>query len=212
MCPPFHSKLILMHTRSRSLIIVLLAGLTVSILSGCAESDPGDPIPAERPAPGLNPSLQAVAGITPTEGYGVSGQITFNQEEEGVRIIADLQGLTPGAHGFHIHERGDCSDNAAAAGGHFNPMGSPHGRPSDPPDQRHLGDLGNLEAGDEGHAVYNRLDTLISLEEPDAVVGKAVIIHRGEDTFAQPSGAAGPRVGCGIIKMVHHPADSTSAG
>jgi Cu-Zn family superoxide dismutase len=116
--------------------------------------------------------------------------------------VADLEGLEPGLHGFHIHEVGDCSaPDASSAGGHFNPDNTPHGTPENPPAQRHVGDLGNLEADAEGKAHYERVDQMLPLRGPNSIVGKSVIVHaQADDLSSQPSGSAGPRLACGVIQ------------
>lgn len=145
---------------------------------------------------------KATAELKPTEGNNVTGTVSFTTEDGGVRIVADLEGLQPGKHGFHIHENGDCSaPDAESAGGHFNPDGSPHGAPDNPADQRHLGDMGNVEANEEGKAHYERTDQVMSLEGDNSIVGKAVIVHsQPDDLESQPTGGAGQRLACGVIQ------------
>ncbi len=142
---------------------------------------------------------QAVCVLHPTEGNDVSGIVTFTKTAEGIEVVAKVSGLTPGKHGFHVHELGDCSvADGTSAGGHFNPEGTKHGAPSD--NARHIGDLGNLEADDEGNAHYERTDTFLALSGPHSIVGRAIIVHAGEDDLtSQPTGAAGARVACGVI-------------
>lgn len=144
---------------------------------------------------------EALAELTPTEGNDVRGEVTFAQIEDGVLIVAEASGLTAGLHGFHIHETGDCSaPDATSAGGHFNPGGTPHGAPDASGSERHVGDLGNIEASIDGTARYERVDAVISLGGPNSIIGKAVIIHAGEDDYtSQPTGEAGGRLACGII-------------
>lgn len=150
-------------------------------------------------------SKQAVAEIHPASNSGVSGRVVFVQEQEGVRIVANFNGLKPGIHGFHIHEKGDCSaPDATSAGGHFNPTSEPHAAPD--AEKRHLGDLGNITADQEGHAVYERLDNKLSLEGPNSILGKSVIVHEKEDDYqTQPTGNAGGRIGCGVILPMKTP-------
>ena len=142
---------------------------------------------------------KAVAALSPIKGSNVSGTVTFTQVNGGVRIIADVTGLTPGVHGFHIHEFGDCSaSDATSAGGHFNPRHMQHGGPD--ASMRHAGDFGNLEANATGKAHYDRVDKMISLNGPDSIVGHGVIVHEKADDFiTQPTGNAGARVACGVI-------------
>lgn len=142
----------------------------------------------------------AICVITPTQGNTVTGRITFTTEEGGVRIVADLEGLTPGKHGFHIHEKGDCSAaDASSAGGHFNPNGQSHGAPADV--IRHLGDMGNIEADESGKAHLDYLDPAMSLSGENSIIGKSVIVHKDmDDMRTQPTGNSGARIGCGIIE------------
>lgn len=142
---------------------------------------------------------EAVAVLQPTEGNAVHGIVTFTKVTEGIKVVADIEELSPGKHGFHIHEYGDCSaPDGTSAGGHFNPNNMPHGAPTDL--ERHAGDLGNLEADAEGKAHYERIDNLISFSGLHSIIGHSIIIHAGEDDFTtQPTGNAGPRVACGVI-------------
>ena len=71
--------------------------------------------------------------MSPTKGNSASGTVSFRQDGDSVVVVARISGLTPGAHGFHIHEKGDCSaPDATSAGGHFNPTGKAHGHPDHP--------------------------------------------------------------------------------
>ncbi len=149
----------------------------------------------------MNLSAQAVTILYPTEGYSVSGTATFTEVKGGVRVVANITGLTPGEHGFHIHTYGDCTDpKGKSAGGHFNPEVTPHGAPQNPADKRHIGDLGNIIADANGHAQMDVVDPLLTLKGPQSIIGRAVVVHGGRDDLtSQPSGAAGPRVACGVI-------------
>ena len=145
---------------------------------------------------------QATAVMNPTEGSKVRGVVHFAKDGNGVRITANIEGLSPGPHGFHIHEFGDCSSpDAASAGGHFNPSDMPHGGPK--AEMRHAGDLGNLEAGEDGLARLEVTDNVLSLEGPKSIIGRSVIVHaQADDLKTQPAGAAGARVACGVIGVV----------
>jgi len=142
---------------------------------------------------------KAVCVLHPTKGNETGGIITFIQTEDGVKIVADVEGLTPGKHGFHIHQYGDCSaPDGTSTGGHFNPTNEKHGSPD--AEERHVGDLGNLVADDNGRAHYERLDKVISLNGPNSIIGRGIIVHAGEDDFVtQPTGNAGARVADGVI-------------
>jgi superoxide dismutase, Cu-Zn family len=143
---------------------------------------------------------ELVAVIRPTQGNECRGTVRFTQVDNGVRITADIQGLKPNAqHAFHVHEFGDAtSADGTSAGDHYNPQKMAHGRPED--EHRHAGDFGNLQADGEGKARYERVDTVISLVGlKNPIIGRAVIVHAGQDKFVQPTGDAGPRIGIGII-------------
>jgi superoxide dismutase, Cu-Zn family len=142
---------------------------------------------------------KAICVLHPTNGYNVSGTVTFTRDGEDVKIVAEVEGLAPGKHGFHIHEFGDCSaSDGTSAGGHFNPEGVEHGGPDD--EVRHVGDLGNIEAGEDGTARLEMTDSKISLHGEHSIIGRAVVIHEGEDDLtSQPTGAAGARLACGVI-------------
>lgn len=143
---------------------------------------------------------KAICKLAPTQGNKVMGQVTFTAIEGGVKIVADVSGLKPGEHGFHIHENGDCSaPDGTSAGGHFNPTGAPHAGPDAM--ARHVGDLGNLVADQSGYAHYERVDKLISLGGDHSIIGRSVVIHADKDDFkTQPAGNSGARLACGVIR------------
>ena len=118
-------------------------------------------------------------------------------------LTLEIAGATPGEHAFHLHEIGDCSaDDGTSAGGHWNPTHADHGKWGE--EAFHLGDVGNLIVDEEGNAsltVGTNLWTIGTGEDSD-VVGRAVIVHAGVDDFqTQPTGAAGGRIGCGVIEI-----------
>lgn len=170
---------------------------SVLLIAACAKT--ADTASTETKSAAV--STTAVAKLKPAEGQNVSGTVTFTKVADGVRVVADVNGLTPGKHGFHVHEKGDLSaPDLSSAGGHFNPEGEQHGAPGD--EHRHVGDLGNLEADANGHATLDVVDHMIALSGKDSIVGHAVIIHGGADDLkSQPSGAAGPRVAGGLIEL-----------
>lgn len=158
---------------------------------------------AGKPAGTADTATQtAVAELRPTAGNQTMGKATFTRTPEGVEVVVEMQGLTPGKHGIHVHEKGDCSaPDASSAGGHFSPDGAPHGAPDNPAGQRHVGDLGNIEAGPDGTANYRRVDRIVQLEGPNSVIGKAILVHAGaDDLTSQPAGDSGARVDCGVIE------------
>ena len=144
-------------------------------------------------------TTKAIAVLHPTQGSNVMGTVTFTQSGDEVKVVADLTGLTPGKHGFHIHEFGDCSDpKGASAGSHFNPGGHHHGAPD--AGDRHAGDLGNIEADASGKAHLEMSDKVMKLSGADSIVGHAVIVHeKADDLKTQPTGDAGGRLACGVI-------------
>jgi superoxide dismutase, Cu-Zn family len=142
----------------------------------------------------------AVAVVQGLGEHKVKGKVTFTQKTDGVEVVAELTGLQPGEHGFHVHEFGDCSmADGKCAGGHFNPTNMPHAGPDS--EKRHVGDLGNVKADSTGNAKYKRLDTMISLSGPNSIIGRSVIVHAKPDDFKtqNPPGNAGDRIGCGVI-------------
>jgi Cu-Zn family superoxide dismutase len=141
---------------------------------------------------------KAVAVLHSASGSQVSGTITFTKSGDSVQVVADITGLTPGKHGFHIHEFGDCSAaDATSAGGHFNPMKKPHGAPD--ASERHAGDLGNIEADSTGKAHLDLKDNMLKFSGENSILGRAVIVHEKADDWSQPTGNAGGRVACGVI-------------
>ena len=144
-------------------------------------------------------AAKAIAVLHPTTGSNVSGTVTFTASGNQVKVVADITGLTPGKHGFHIHEFGDCSDpKAASAGSHFNPTHKQHGAPD--ASDRHAGDLGNIEADASGKAHLELTDSVMKLSGSDSIIGHAVIVHeKADDLKTQPTGDAGGRLACGVI-------------
>ncbi|CDZ80529.1 Superoxide dismutase [Cu-Zn] precursor [Candidatus Rubidus massiliensis] len=144
--------------------------------------------------------VKAIAHVKPVDGSNVEGTVTFSELERGVRIVADIKGLTPGEHGFHVHEHGDCGGKGGEnTGGHYNPFNKKHGGPDS--SERHVGDFGNLVADDAGIAHYERTDDYIQLNGEYSIVGRSIVIHAGKDDLvSQPSGNSGAKIGCGIIE------------
>lgn len=151
---------------------------------------------------GMAAGSTATAKLEPRSGSNVSGNVTFTQVGEMVRINGSVTGHTAGLKGWHIHEKGDCSDpKADSAGSHFNPRGHKHGGPSDA--IRHAGDLGNLVVNDRGSATIDVTvgGISVSKDKPDGIIGRALIIHAGEDDLkTDPTGNAGGRAACGVIQ------------
>ena len=152
--------------------------------------------PAEKPSA----PLKAVAVLHPTAGSKVGGTVTFTEEADGVKVRAEITGLPAGNHGFHVHEFGDCSAaDASSAGAHFNPTHKPHAGPDTP--ERHVGDMGNVQADASGKATLEYVDHQISLTNDErSVIGRSVVVHaKADDLKSQPAGDSGARVACGVI-------------
>ena len=142
---------------------------------------------------------KAIAVLHPTKGNKVEGTVTFTKSGDEMKIVADVTGLTPGKHGFHIHEFGDCSSpDGKSAGGHFNPAHAPHAGHDAMP--RHVGDMGNIEADSSGKAHLELTDKLMTMSGENSIIGRGVIVHeKADDLKTQPTGDAGGRVACGVI-------------
>ena len=172
--------------------------MAAAILAACAQPDapPAQAAPVPEPTPGTD---RAVAVLHPTEGSSVSGLVRFEAHPDGVLVSVRVQGLTPGNHGFHVHEFGDCSrPDGTAAGGHFNPLDEPHAARE--AHARHVGDLGNVTADEEGGVETEYVDPMLGFAGAASILGRGVIVHADEDDLTtQPTGAAGGRVACGVV-------------
>jgi len=146
----------------------------------------------------------ATAKLEPTRGNTTAGTVTFQQQGDQVIVVAKVEGLKPGQdHGFHIHEKGDCSSgDGMSAGGHFNPAAKPHG----PPDstEHHAGDMPALKADAQGRAEvkFTLVGVAIGSGAAD-IVGRGLIVHAMPDDYrTQPTGNSGARIACGVITRV----------
>jgi Cu-Zn family superoxide dismutase len=146
--------------------------------------------------------VTATAELTPLGASGVGGTVNFTASNGGVRVEARITGLSPGDHGFHIHEYGDCAGpDGMSAGDHFNPDKTEHGAPNAP--QRHAGDLGNISGVGSGKlATLNMTIEGVTLDTgPRGILGRSVVVHAAPDDYAsQPSGNSGGRIACGVIR------------
>ena len=194
----------------RSPVLPLMRSVLVAlalVLAACADApDPAAPPASPAAAPAPSGTDRAVARVAGVSGSGVSGTVEFVDLGDAVEVRYNLSGLAAGPHGFHVHQTGDCGPDstgtpAGAAGGHFNPLASDHGAPDTTAASRHAGDLGNVEADATGRAVGARVDSVLAFSGPTSVLGKAVVVHAGRDDLtSQPSGDAGARVGCGVVR------------
>jgi Cu-Zn family superoxide dismutase len=147
---------------------------------------------------------KAVCVLKAEAGNSVAGTVTFEQKGDSVSVSGEITGLTPGLHGFHVHEFGDNTNGCTSAGGHFNPSNKVHGAPED--EIRHVGDLGNVKADDNGVAKIDIKDALIALNGVNNIVGRSLVVHEGVDDLGKgghaqslTTGNAGGRLACGVI-------------
>lgn len=173
-----------------------LGFLAVAVLEMALLAIPGTADHHEKAKHDVDMPKDGVVVLLPTQGNDVRGVLTLKQQEDGVHVTGEVMGLTPGEHGFHIHEYGDLRDpEGKSAGGHFNPHGTKHGGPDDK--ERHPGDLGNITANEDGVA---KVDAMAEGLKLHFVLGRSFVVHAGRDDLkSQPSGDAGPRVAVGII-------------
>lgn len=141
--------------------------------------------------------------FSPASDSNLSGTAVFTQNGDEVTLQVDLEGLTPGDHAIHVHEKGDCSaPDAKSAGGHWNPAGTEHGKFD--VEAFHMGDIGNLTANEEGKAslTFSTDKWCLDCEdEMQNLMGRALIVHESADDFtSQPTGNAGGRIGCLVIE------------
>ena len=186
---------------------ILSIGLCLAVVSiGCAQQETQqEEMETEKKVTEKKSTMdhsytKAVAVVHPTQDSDVSGTVTFEKTDNGVKVHGNISGLTEGKHGFHVHQYGDCrAGDGTSAGGHYNPANNNHAARSD--SARHMGDMGNITADADGNATVDYVDSVIKLKN---VVGRAVVVHGGEDDLnSQPSGAAGPRMACGAIGIAN---------
>jgi Cu-Zn family superoxide dismutase len=181
----------------------LVMGWLTAVVAAAQMMPAASPSPAASPAAAAKaaagPVTRAVAVLHPAKDGKVEGTLTFTRAADGVKVSGRISGLAAGTHGFHIHEFGDCSAaDFSSAGGHYNPTGHQHAGPPEP--KRHIGDMGNIEAGADGVATVDYTDTRLRFEGAHGILGRGVIVHANPDDFkTQPTGNAGGRVACGVI-------------
>lgn len=165
---------------------------------------PAADTPAADPAaPPTMATPLATAQLQPTEGSSVAGTISFTLVDGLLRASGDISGLKPGSeHGFHIHEKGDCSaPDGSSAGGHFNPASAEHG--SIDAASHHGGDMPNLVVDAQGNAhVDGPVSSNVNAGKGDDfdIIGRGLIVHADPDDYtSQPTGNAGARLACAVI-------------
>ena len=169
---------------------VLAVSIAAVLAAGCATMRDMMPSSA-RPT--------ASATLAPTTGNTARGTVTFTQDGDEVRVRANISGLKPSAeHGFHVHEKGDCSSgDGMSTGGHYNPAGKAHGPQTS---EHHAGDMPSLRADAYGNAAASFELKGVSIGGSSDLVGKGLIVHRDPDDYrTQPTGNAGPRIACAVI-------------
>jgi superoxide dismutase, Cu-Zn family len=178
-------------------------------LAACGRNEPTANVPTgpadtgAPEAPPEPPPPQHRVNLAATQGNEASGELLLTSVPEGVRVEGSISGLKADAeHGFHVHEKGDCSaPDASSAGEHFNPTSQPHGDPASA--AHHAGDMQNIGADAEGRAAVSTTVDGVTLGDggTNDVVGKAIVVHAKPDDYkTQPSGDSGDRVACGVIE------------
>ncbi|CAI2380594.1 unnamed protein product [Moneuplotes crassus] len=140
---------------------------------------------------------------------GVDGLIRIEPASDGSGnsdVYVELSGLTPGEHGFHVHESPITGSDCESAGGHFNPTYEDHGDIDAP--EHHVGDLGNIEIDENGNVSTVLSSDTLTLSGPTNVVGRSIVVHGGQDDLGEggdeqslANGNSGPRVGCCTITL-----------
>lgn len=190
-----------MNPLPRIAIATLAAALTACASTAPQTARPDAPAVSKHNA---STATQAIANLASASGSLVSGRLALVPMGDGVHITGEIGGLQANSsHGFHIHEKGDCSAaDASSAGGHFNPAAKPHGRAGH--SAHHAGDGDNLVADAQGVARVNAHFSGVSLGSASAndIAGRALIVHANADDYSsQPAGNAGARVACGVIRV-----------
>lgn len=149
--------------------------------------------------------MNNISAVCVLQGKKVNGVIYLKEiDRNNTKIFGKISGLTPGKHGFHIHEYGDLTNGCTSLGGHYNPFGHLHSGPTNK--RRHVGDLGNVTANKNGIATINITDNLIKLRGKYSVIGRSFVVHEDEDDLGEghhsdshTTGHAGKRAACGVI-------------
>jgi len=175
--------------------------------SGESASDEKKPKPSEDEGAATPEAPARVkVDIQGRSGSSLEGQAVLSEVTDGVQVAVEVENAEPGTHGFHVHQKADCSaEDATSAGGHFAPRGHDHGLPKS--EQKHLGDLGNLAVDADGTGGKTILAPGANLDEGDekSFLGRALVIHANRDDGGQPTGNAGARIGCGEIPRKPEP-------
>ncbi len=162
------------------------------------------PKPTETGSTPIDDDADAKAELKAADGEDAEVEAKFYAVNGGVRVVAEVEDAKPGKHGFHVHEKGDCSDlKGKSMGAHFSPEKHDHALPTEA-GTKHLGDLGNVTVDDKGDGRVEITVPGATLEPNGATsfLGKALVFHLGEDTGKnkQPSGGSGDPIACGVIE------------
>lgn len=182
----------------KKIVLLALLGAFTSLTS--CKKDAKDKV---EPVTEAEKAVKVKFALSPKSDSNVKGNVVFTQEDGTVEMTAILEGLDPGEHAIHIHEKADCSStDGTSTGGHWNPTAEPHGKWGDAAGY-HKGDIGNFNADEKGFAAVNFSTNEWCIgcgDDTKDILGKAIIVHQGTDDFtSQPSGAAGSRISCGGI-------------
>ncbi len=186
----------------RLLTLAIPALVSLAITAGCESA-------AKQDAGAGGDGKTAVANVTPAKAASTqpswgspSGTVTFTQSGANkVKVAYDLKGLTPGKHGFHVHEKGDLSSpDLSSAGAHFNPENKTHGGLHG--EKRHVGDLGNIRSNAQGVARVDITMENATLQGTNAIAGRSILVHaKADDLKSDPSGNSGGRIAGGVIEV-----------
>jgi len=174
---------------------------SILLLTACKSSTPGPPAAAGATQPAASPTDAPITvTLLAKSGSTLKGSVAFTDTGKGVKVHLEVAGIPAGKHGVHIHEKPDCSsDDGSSAGGHYNPTNHDHALP---PGEGHIGDLGNVEVGEDGKGTLEITIEKANLKEGDAASYRArsIIVHAAGDDGGQPTGNAGGRMGCAEIR------------
>jgi superoxide dismutase, Cu-Zn family len=210
-------KTISQSLRRLGLALVLVLGMAIPVMANPLTDlllqlpipNPGLPsIPGFESEVSSSPGQVAQAVLLGTpEAPAITGNVVLIERADGLHMVGSIHQISPGPHGFHIHEGNQCGVDGQAAGGHFNPFDTPHGfLLTQGFSHAHAGDLGNLTIPDNGQAQWQALIPELSLSGgPLSVANRTIVVHAQPDDFGQPTGNAGGRIACGIIQVVPPP-------
>ena len=191
----------------KKIVFPLIALIFITLIS-CKEKKKNSLTTVEKteevsPSSISQEKKEIIVQLEPKSGSKAVGKLMFIEVDGVVSLAAKFQGLSPGMHAIHIHEKADCSSiDGKSAGGHWNPTFTNHGKWGNE-DGYHKGDIGNFNVIDNGYGkiTMETSEWCIGCEDDTKnILGKAIIVHQGTDDFtSQPSGAAGTRIICGGI-------------